>query len=292
MNPFVIALILSSTVMHAGWNLLARYRGSEADFFSRMLTVVVLFGFVPGIVSEALTHSLNPTAWVYVVGSGCFCALYFFCLARAYASSDFTTVYPVARALPVLLVGMGDIVRGIYPTAIGWMGMLLVIAGCFLAPLRSFRAFSARAYLNRTSLYMLLTAMGTVGYTLLDKLASEVVLQGPSTAARYGYLYFLISFVAYRVLLWIFRSEGRELQMVGWRVPFYAAFLTFGAYWLILWAYQLSRHASYVVAFRQFSIVIGVILGFVIYKEQGLVVRGAGTSMIALGLVLVGLWGS
>jgi drug/metabolite transporter (DMT)-like permease len=292
MSPYVIALILISTVMHAGWNLLARYQRSEANFFKRMLTVVVLVGFVPGILSEALTHSLNPMAWACVLGSGSFCGLYFFCLARAYESSDFTTVYPVARAMPVFLVGMGDVARGIYPTAIGWMGMLLVIAGCFLAPLTSFRDFNARAYLNRTSLYMLLTSIGTVGYTLLDKIASEVVLQGPATAARYGYSYFLISFVAYRILLWVFRSEGQGSQMVGWRFPFYAAFLTFGAYWLILWAYQLSRHASYIVAFRQFSIVIGVILGFVIYKEQGLVVRVAGTSMISLGLVLVGLWGS
>jgi drug/metabolite transporter (DMT)-like permease len=292
MNPYVITLILVSTVMHAGWNLLARYQRSEARFFSRMLTVVVLVGFVPGILSEALTHSLNPTAWVCVLGSGSFCALYFFCLARAYSASDFTTVYPVARAMPVFLVGLGDVARGIYPTAIGWIGMLLVIAGCFLAPLTSFRDFRARSYLNRTSVYMLLTAVGTVGYTLLDKIASEVVVQGPATAARYGYLYFLISFVAYRVLLQIFRGDGQESHAVGWRFPFYAAFLSFGAYWLILWAYQLSRHASYVVAFRQFSIVIGVILGFAIYKEQGLVVRVVGTSMIALGLVLVGLWGS
>ena len=292
MNPYVIALILISTLMHAGWNLLARYQRSEAIFFSRMLTVVVLVGFVPGILSEALTRSLTPTAWVCVLGSGAFTGLYFFCLGRAYASSDFTTVYPVARGMPVFLVGMGDVARGICPTAIGWMGMLLVIAGCFLAPLTLFRDFSARAYLNRTSLFMLLTAVGTVGYTLLDKIASEVVLQGPATAARYGYIYFLISFAAYRILLRIFRSERQGSQMVGWRFPSYAAFLTFGAYWLILWAYQLGRHASYIVAFRQFSIVIGVILGFVIYKEQGLVVRVAGTSMITLGLVLVGLWGT
>jgi drug/metabolite transporter (DMT)-like permease len=291
MNPYVITLILISTVMHAGWNLLARYQRSEARFFSRMLTVVVLVGFVPGILSEAFSHSLNSTAWVCVLGSGSFCALYFFCLARAYSASDFTTVYPVARAMPVFLVGLGDVARGIYPTAIGWIGMLLVIAGCFLAPLTSFRDFRARSYLNRTSVYMLLTAVGTVGYTLLDKIASELVVQGPATAARYGYLYFLISFVAYRVLLRIFRREGQESHAVGWRFPFYAAFLTFGAYWLILWAYQLSRYASYVVAFRQFSIVIGVILGFAIYKEQGLVVRAVGTFMITLGLVLVGLWG-
>jgi hypothetical protein len=53
MSPYVIALILISTVMHAGWNLLARYQRSEANFFKRMLTVVVLVGFVPGILSEA-----------------------------------------------------------------------------------------------------------------------------------------------------------------------------------------------------------------------------------------------
>ncbi len=41
MNPFAIVLVLVSTFMHAGWNLLARYQRSEAIFFSRMLTVVV-----------------------------------------------------------------------------------------------------------------------------------------------------------------------------------------------------------------------------------------------------------
>ena len=170
--------------------------------------------------------------------------------------------------------------------------MALVIVGCFLAPLTSFRDFRLRLYVNRTSVYMLLTAAGTVGCTLLDKIASEVVFQGPATAARYGYMYFFISFGAYRGLLRIFRPEDQESHVVGWRFPFYAAFLTFGAYWLILWAYQLSRHASYIVAFRQFSIVIGVILGFAIFREQGLVVRVAGTFMITLGLMLVGLWGA
>ena len=138
---------------------------------------------------------------------------------------------------------------------------------------------------------MLLTAMGTVGYTLLDKIASEAVRQGPGTAARYGYFYFLMSFGAYAVLLRIFKVGGQDPDSVGWRFPFYAACLTFGAYWLILWVYQLSQYASYIVAFRQFSIVIGVISGFIIYKEQGVVVRLAGTVMITFGLVLIGLCG-
>ena len=291
MNPFAIVLIFVSTFMHAGWNLLARYQRSEAIFFSRMLMVVVVVGFAPGVLSEALTHSLTPKAWLCVTGSGCFCGLYFFGLGRAYGSSDFTTVYPVARAMPIFLVAMGDVLRGIYPTAIGWVGMLLVISGCFLAPLYSFCDFGVRSYFNRGSLWMLLTAMGTVGYTLLDKIASEAVRQGPGTAARYGYFYFLMSFGAYAVLLRIFKVGGQDPDSVGWRFPFYAACLTFGAYWLILWVYQLSQYASYIVAFRQFSIVIGVILGFIIYKEQGVVVRLAGTAMITFGLVFIGLCG-
>jgi len=70
-----------------------------------------------------------------------------------------------------------------------------------------------------------------------------------------------------------------------------AAVLSFGAYWLILWAYQLSPYASYIVAFRQFSIVIGAVLAFVIYKEKGIAIRLTGASLITTGLLVIALWG-
>jgi drug/metabolite transporter (DMT)-like permease len=169
--------------------------------------------------------------------------------------------------------------------------MLLVISGCFLAPLYSFRDFHVRSYFNRQSLWMLLTALGTVGYTLLDKVASEVVFQGPATAARYGYIFFLVSYLAYGAFLRMF-DRGKDFSdSLGWGITIFAACMNFGAYWLVLWAYQLSQRASYIVAFRQFSIVIGVILAFAIYKEQGRVVRLLGTLMITSGLLLIGLWG-
>lgn len=292
MNSFPMALVLGSTFMHAGWNLMARrYKAEPGHFFSKMLLVIVSVGLVPAAVSEILTHSLNLKAWLCVAGSGICCGVYFFCLARAYASSDFTTVYPVARALPVFLVGIGDVLRGRYPTELGWLGMLLVISGCFLAPLYSFRDLHVRSYFNRQILWMLLTALGTVGYTLLDKVASEVVLQGPGTAARYGYVYFLVSYLAYGAFSRAFQQDRIFFSTASWGVTIFAACMTFGAYWLVLWAYQISPHASYIVAFRQFSIVIGVILAFAIYKEKGRFVRLLGTFLITLGLLFIGLWG-
>lgn len=291
MNPFPMALVLASTLMHAGWNLLARYERSETLFFRRMLAVVALVGLVPGILSEALSDPFSPLVWICVVGSGFFCGLYFFYLARAYETADFTTVYPVARALPVLLVALGDLLRGRHPTAFGWFGMALVISGCFLAPLSSFRGFNLRSYMNRTSLWMILTALGTVGYTLLDKTASEIIQPGPASAARYGYVFFLMSYLFYAGLLALFYKSKGSPEKLGWKMPAAAGGLNFAAYWLVLWAYQLSRHASYIVAFRQFSIVIGVVLAFGLYREQGMPVRLTGTLMITSGLVLIAMWG-
>ena len=87
------------------------------------------------------------------------------------------------------------------------------------------------------------------------------------------------------------RRGGAGARSIGWRLPLWAGCLNFGAYWLVLWAYKLSERASYIVAFRQFSIVIGVILAFIIYKEQGRAVRLTATLLIAAGLVVIGLWG-
>ena len=54
---------------------------------------------------------------------------------------------------------------------------------------------------------MIVAVLGTIGYTVLDKFAAEVVQSGPATAARYAYFYFAISFIPYMLLM---RTEKEE----------------------------------------------------------------------------------
>lgn len=293
MTTQVILIVILSTFMHASWNLLARYERSESLFYQRMLIFILLIGFFPAVISEIITRSLTPLAWLCVAGSGFSAGLYLFFLAKAYESSDFTIVYPVARSLPVIFIGIIDTLRGRPLTLWGWVGIFLVTIGCILVPQKSFQSFAWRNYFNRTSVWMILTAVGTIGYTYLDKIAAEVVQQGPDTAARYGYMYFAISLVPYLFFLKIFPSPKTDngSSNLGWKLAIPAAILSFGAYWLILWAYQLSPYASYIVAFRQFSIVIGAILAFVIYKEKGIAIRLTGASLITCGLLVIAIWG-
>lgn len=292
MSPLAIGLIITSAFAHAGWNLLARRRRAEITFFIRMLIIIMIAGFLPVVLSEMAVRSIPTKAWLCVVGSGFCGGLYLSSLARAYGSADFTMVYPMVRALPVLLVALGDILRGRFLTLPGWLGLTLVVAGCFLTPVSSIREFSVRRYFHRSMLWMLLAALGTVGYSLFDKVASEVVLSGPATAARYCYIFFSCSGVVLLGLRWISKSTEKPVHSVGWKGPAIGAICFFGSYWLVLWAYQLGRHASYVVAFRQFSIIIGVVIALVIYKERIAFVRIAGIVLITIGLIFVGLFGN
>jgi drug/metabolite transporter (DMT)-like permease len=286
----VILIVLISTFMHAGWNLLARYSRSETTFYQKMVLFIAVVGFVPAVWSEIVVRSMTPLAWACVVGSGFSASLYLFGLARAFEKTDFTIVYPVVRSLPVVFIGIIDVLRGRYLTTFGWAGLLFVMAGCVLVPLRHFKDFSLSRYVNRATLWMLLGASGMVGYTLLDKIAAEVVQQGPDTAARYGYFYFTISLLPY--LFWMRTFKSDKVQRNGdWKLASIAATLSFLAYWLVLWAYQLSPYASYIVAFRQFSIVIGAVMAFIIYKEEGVRVRLTGAFLITTGLVLIAGWG-
>jgi len=285
-----IILVLISCFTHAAWNLLARQHRSELLFFQRMLLIIATVGFVPFVLSELGARSIPAQGWLCLLGSGVCGGVYMYSLAQAYGATDFSIVYPVARALPVLLVGLGDVLRSRPMTVLGWTGLVLVFVGCVLTPLPSLREFKLRNYLHRSMLWIMGAALGTVGYTLLDKIASEAVTPGPGTAVRYCYVFFSLSGIVLLALCRVTRVS-EEKQALGWRLPLLGALCFFGSYSLVLRAYQLSDGAGYVVAFRQFSIIIGVALAFLIYKERWTLVRVLGVGLICAGLVLVGVFG-
>ncbi len=291
MSPLPVVFILISCFTHAAWNLLARRRRQELAFFRRMLLMTV-----PGALALIgggllLPHSFPARVWLCVVPSGIICGLYFWFLGLAYGSSDFTVVYPVARALPVLIVAGIDVLRSHYPTSIGWLAMGMVAGGCVLAPQRSYSDLNLRHYTSRAILWMLLTAGTIVGFTMLDKIAAETVQRGPGSAALYCGIWHIFACATYVVLGAAFGRGERREETVGWGMPLGAALLGLASYTLVLWAFQLSPHTGYLVAFRQFSIVIGVAAAFRFYGEQGLTVRLSATAAIVAGLVMLVLWG-
>jgi drug/metabolite transporter (DMT)-like permease len=164
-----------------------------------------------------------------------------------------------------------------------------VTAGCLLAPLSSLRAVSRDRYWNGTIFWVLVTAAGTVGYSSVDKISLEMLRPGLLSALRYGVLQWLLTVP----FLWLFLRFVAQLPMrLGsvrdWRRAALATLFISSAYTLILWVYQMIPQASYVVALRQFSIVIGVGAAILIFREPAAKLRLTAALVITAGVVLVG----
>ena len=291
-----ITIILISTLLHASWNLMVRHKRSEIQFVFRMLLAIVAIGLIPMIIFEFFLAPLGARLWILSAISGIFCGLYFTGLAKGYENSDFTFIYPIARALPVLFIAVADVILGRWPTSPGWLGLSLIVMGCLLAPQTSFRVFRKHCYANRAFGWVLLAAMGTIGYSLTDKIgATELAtlpLNRPLSAARYTYVFFVVALIVYSFLTPASRRRRTNSPSPGWLLPLTAGLLNWVSYLMIICALQITNQVSYVVAFRQFSIVIGVFLAFIIFKEPGAMVRMTASLLITSGLILIALWGA
>ena len=59
----------------------------------------------------------------------------------------------------------------------------------------------------------------------------------------------------------------------------------------VLYVIRAGAPASYVGAVREFSVVLGVILGVMVFKESGSFIRVLGGFCVAVGVAVIGLFG-
>ena len=300
MTPIAVILILISALVHAGWNLLGKQENPSAAFFLVANTlgglclssVLVFYGRILPLFPKPV--------WALLVLTGLFQAVYYAALAGAYRRGDLSITYPLARSSPVIVVtivtlilGRGDQVS----TQCIW-GILAVVAGCFLLPMRRFKDFRIDNYLNFAALLALVAAFGTAGYSILDDEALRRLRHLPDLPAVGWQIAALYAFCeAITGSLWLgafvlLRREGRTaLRNVLRKRVWYAAragvaiYLT---YTLVLVSMAFVSNVSYVVAFRQTSVPLGAMLGVFVLKEPRHVPKFVGVAILFLGLVLVG----
>ena len=148
---FTIFLVLASTAFHAAWNLLTHRERCGHTFLLRAVSAVAVIGFVPAIIAYLSMPPWPREVWYCLALTSVFSGAYFFALASAYKAGDFTVAYPVARSLPVILVGIADFLRGNYPTRLGWLGMALVAVACLVTPLHSFKEIKTKLYFGEAA---------------------------------------------------------------------------------------------------------------------------------------------
>ena len=251
MDPFVIALVAVSALLHVAWNVRLKTAGEPL----RAATVGMLaatVGIVPaGVAAWWLTGRPALPVEGVALGllSGVIEAGYFVLLSAAYRRGDLSVVYPIARGTaPLLAVAIGVGLLGERLGVPGSVGVVLLLAG-FMALQRPWRVLrrsgaaagsggapGAGARLDPAIAYALATGVTIATYTAIDRLGTRLIHPLPYAAVLWVTtsvtLALWVRFVAGGDVFAGGRSAIRSAALGGW--------LTLGAYVLVLWALSVA----------------------------------------------------
>jgi drug/metabolite transporter (DMT)-like permease len=289
-----LLLILASAVIHVVAHVALKRSTNRTAFVWWMLlsgTVV----FVPLVFTR--WPALPWALWgVMLASAGCE-ALYFASIARAYQTADLSLVYPLARGTaPVLLLAWAVLLAGETPTLAGAGGIALIALGLYLINLPRPGAWAEplRALGRPGPRWALAAGLFISLYTMLDRTVMRAV---PAAPVTWPLLYTYLSLAVTALLLtpYTLRTVGtvglrREwLAARGWIVL--SGLTTLGAYAIVLHAIRAGTPASYAGAVREVSVVFGAIVGVLVLKEKGTIMRLLGSVCVASGVAVIALLG-
>lgn len=300
MSLLAALLLTLSAFLHAGWNLMGKKINPSTAFFliASASGSIVLSPIVA--LNLASLDAIPTEVWLLVVLTGPFQALYMWGLAAAYRHGDISIAYPLLRTTPILFVALFTALlsQGEALTAIGLGGIIIVTSGCLLIPMQSLRHTRADAFLNRSCLFAMFSALGTIGYTLIDDKALSILRSSSLqlSVAEISVLYLFLESLSCTVCLLLIvlsTATGRQqLQttLSQQRRPAAMAGLAMAmTYLLVLISMAYVENVSYVVAFRQLSIPVTVLFGVYLLKEHNNRFKLAGTVAIFGGVLLMSL---
>jgi drug/metabolite transporter (DMT)-like permease len=275
----VIGAVLLAAVLHAVWNAVAHAIDDQLVGFA-LMGVAVTAGAL-GIVLASPAPS--SASWPFLAGSALLHVTYNLLLMRCYRLGEFGQVYPLARGTSPLLVALAGAVfvgeqlsvtrlAGVLVISLG-LGALVFAVG---APTRAARPAVAAA---------VLTGVVIASYTTVDGLG----VRSAGTVAGYtGWLFLLqgpvlpvAAVVSRRTLLW---RQARPHVWAGLT----GGVLSLAAYGLVLWA-QTRGALAPIAALRETSVIVGAVIGAVLFGERFGRWRVAATVLVAGGVVLITL---
>ena len=294
-------LLIISAFTHAGWNFISKKEHPTQAFYLVANTIGVICILPILFYFRAFILFIPASVWVIVVLSGFFLAAYLEALAGAYRAGDISIAYPLARSLPVIFVFLLTLFVGKGQPLSGWFicGIVIIVAGCIILPLKAFGDFQLGGYKNQCCLLAVLAAAGIAAYTVADDVALRHLreLPGKPMSPVEGTLVYMvlegISCSLWQSLFVILnRCERQRLPQVIQSYKGAAAITGLGIYlgWgLVLISMNFVSNVSYVAAFRQLSIPLGAIFGIAFLKEPRYLPKIAGIAVIFSGLVMAGM---
>ena len=292
-----LLLIIASAGLHATWNMIAKKERMTIGFYAILGSIGAIWSSWVRFVTPLGFFSMPPEFYLTLAGMLAGEMFYGFGLVLAYRKLDMSSAYPMMRSLPLVFIAVLTMLFGLGDelTVCAMIGMAVVFVGCLMMPLKKFSDFKLKNYLNRGTLFIILVACGTTLYTIFDKLSQNVMREAYPQVSKplLSLTYYSFRAVTLSATLWIValsipatRREVAEMWRRRSWMPVLAGLCSSLTYVLVLMSMNFVSNVSYVQAFRQLGLPIGMLEGFFILKEKCTAPKVAGVALILGGLAL------
>jgi drug/metabolite transporter (DMT)-like permease len=266
----MVAVVLLAAVLHATWNAIAKHEPARVRLFALMSLVSLVIGVTAALFVAPPAHAALP----FLVGSGFVHIVYNSGLALAYRLGDFNQTYPLARGVaPVLVAFVALGVLHEHLSAAALAGIALITAAMAMLAIGP-RLAGALPAVGAAAL----TGVAIAGYTLLDGIGVR------RSGSPIGYAMWLMALEGGLFWLTVAIRERRPPLTGPWRRAVVAGVLSTAAYTLVLWAQTRGALAA-VAALRESSVVIGAVIGALLFHEPLGRRRAIASALVAAGVV-------
>lgn len=297
MSFFAFILIVTSAMLHATWNLIAKKNHITFAFYTLLSVTCTLFWSHVLFWTPVPISQFPMRFWILLGASVASDLVYCSGLALTYRYLEMSTAYPVMRALPILMtLGVTAVLGWGAPLSnVAVIGCFVLFAGCLLMPLKHFSDFKLKNYLTISMLCVLVAASGTTGYTVFDKQAQNVLTEIFSEYSKpiRSLTYYIVRSCCLSCTLWItvlliapLRRNMFQLLRQKTLQPCLCGVCASCTYVLVLVAMNYVTNATFVQCFRQLGLPFGMAAGVIVLKEKCTLTKWVGVSLILLGLVL------
>jgi drug/metabolite transporter (DMT)-like permease len=271
--------VLGAAVLHASWN-------AAAHGVTDRLAGFVVIGATCSVGAALLLPFVAAPAggaWPFIAASAATHVVYNLMLMRSYSIGEFNQMYPLARGTSPWVVAIAAAVLvGERLSALRLLGVAVISLG--LITLVGAGGRPGRRELPALSAAFI-TGLTIATYTVLDGIG---VRRSGSTGGYVGWLFLL---QGPPLLIGALAVNGASMldrcrTKLGIGVLSGAA--SFAAYAIVIWA-QTRAPLATVAALREVSIVVGAILGAVLFHERFGRWRVVGSALAVTGIVLLQL---
>lgn len=279
MSTVVFLMVILAAFTHATWNYFSKKVNGDFTIFwygCSFAVIILLIYTVFSIITTGFDFDGIPYILISVISH----AIYYLAFLYTYSRGDISSAYPIARGTGVAGTAVVSyFVLGASISTIATIGIFTVIGGIvFIGASRS----GKNRMDTKTFLASLLAGICIFIYSIADS-------KGVQYVNPIVYIC-LVDLLAYSLLAKKANKNGIRKSFNYAKKYIKEAIIigvgSSGTYIIILFAMRMSE-ASYIVAMREFSVVIASILGFVFFKEKPTIFKIIGIVLITAGLFII-----